>query len=82
MQGFPERRLHHYPLSADFSTDLGDSERPKWLADLLKSLKQEKVLVICRDKSTAMALEHYLHLQVGIRCASFHEDLSLIERDR
>ena len=29
-----------------------------------------------------MALEHYLHLQVGIRCASFHEDLSLLERDR
>ena len=82
VQGFPERRLHHYPLSADFSTDLSDSERPKWLAELLKSLKQEKVLVICRDKATAMTLEHYLHLQVGIRCASFHEDLSLIERDR
>jgi ATP-dependent helicase HepA len=82
VRGFPDRRLHHYPLSADFSTEPGDSERPKWLAELLKSLKQEKVLVICRDKSTAMALEHYLHLQVGIRCASFHEDLSLIERDR
>ena len=82
VRGFPDRHLHHYPLSADFSTEPGDSERPKWLAELLKSLKQEKVLVICRDKSTAMALEHYLHLQVGIRCASFHEDLSLIERDR
>ena len=82
VQGFPKRRLHHYTIPAELSTDIGDSERPKWLAKLLKSLKQEKVLVICRDKSTAMALEHYLHLQVGIRCASFHENLSLIERDR
>ena len=82
VQGFPTRHLHHYTIPAELNTDIGDSERPKWLAELLKSLKQEKVLVICRDKSTAMALEHYLHLQVGIRCASFHENLSLIERDR
>jgi ATP-dependent helicase HepA len=82
VQGFPKRRLHHYTIPAELNTDIGDSERPKWLAEVLKSLKQEKVLVICRDKFTAMALEHYLHLQVGIRCASFHEDLSLIERDR
>ena len=82
VQGFPKRHLHHHALPREYATDIGDSKRPKWLAELLKSLKYEKVLVICRDKSTAMALEHYLHLQVGIRCASFHEDLSLIERDR
>ncbi|MEC8633469.1 MAG: helicase-related protein [Pseudomonadota bacterium] len=82
VQGFPKRHLHHHALPKEYATDIGDSKRPKWLAELLKSLKYEKVLVICRDKSTAMALEHYLHLQVGIRCASFHEDLSLIERDR
>jgi ATP-dependent helicase HepA len=29
-----------------------------------------------------MALEHFLHLKAGVRCAAFHEDLSLIERDR
>ena len=61
---------------------VADSHRTKWLATLLKSLKSQKVLVICRDKATAMELEHYLHLQAGIRCASFHEDLSLLERDR
>ena len=82
VQGFPKRHLHHHALPREYATDIGDSKRPKWLAELLKSLKYEKALVICQDKSTAMALEHYLHLQVGIRCASFHEDLSLIERDR
>ena len=82
VKGFPQRCLHHYALPDEYDAEIGDSARPKWLAELLKSLKQEKVLVICRDKATAMAHEHFLHLQVGIRCASFHEDLSLIERDR
>ena len=82
VKGFPQRCLYHYALPAEYGVEISDSERPKWLATLLKSLKQQKVLVICRDKGTAMALEHYLHMQVGIRCASFHEDLSLIERDR
>lgn len=81
--GFPQRVLHQYQLPEDdTSGSIADSHRTKWLADLLKDLKSQKVLVICQDKTTAMALEHYLHLQAGIRCASFHEGLSLIERDR
>ena len=83
VSGFPTRVLHQYDLPEDdASLSVADSHRTKWLAELLKQLKSQKVLVICRDKTTAMALEHYLHLQAGIRCASFHEDLSLLERDR
>jgi ATP-dependent helicase HepA len=83
VSGFPTRILHQYDLPEDdASLSVADSHRTKWLAELLKQLKSQKVLVICRDKTTAMALEHYLHLQAGIRCASFHEDLSLLERDR
>ena len=81
--GFPQRILHQYDLPGDdASLSVADSHRTKWLATLLKNLKSQKVLVICRNKATAMELEHYLHLQAGIRCASFHEDLSLLERDR
>ena len=83
VSGFPQRILHQYELPQDdAAVSVADSQRTKWLATLLKSLKSQKVLVICRDKTTAMELEHYLHLQAGIRCASFHEDLSLLERDR
>ena len=83
VSGFPQRILHQYELPEDDAdVSVADSHRTKWLATLLKSLKSQKVLVICRDKTTAMELEHYLHLQAGIRCASFHEDLSLLERDR
>ena len=56
--------------------------RVKWLEDHLKSLRPEKALVICAHRDTAIALEHHLHLKAGVRCAAFHEDLSLIERDR
>ena len=53
-----------------------------WLQEKLKQLRPHKALVICADKYTAMALENYLHLKAGVRCAAFHEDLSLVERDR
>ena len=44
--------------------------------------KKEKVLLICSNKSTAIELENYLHLSLGIRSVAFHENLSIIERDR
>lgn len=56
--------------------------RVQWLQNKLKQLRPSKVLVICAHKSTAIALEHFLHLKGGVRCAAFHEDLSLVERDR
>ena len=56
--------------------------RVEWLETQLKNLRPKKVLVICAHKETAIALEHFLHLKAGVRCAAFHEDLSLIERDR
>ena len=56
--------------------------RVAWLQSHLKDLRPAKALVICAHKETAVALEHYLHLKAGVRCAAFHEGLSLIERDR
>lgn len=56
--------------------------RVKWLEQTLKDLRPAKVLVICASASTAVALEHRLHLRAGIRSAAFYEGLSIIERDR
>lgn len=56
--------------------------RVLWLQETLRALRPEKVLVICANKETALGLEHHLHLKAGVRCAAFHEALSLIERDR
>ncbi|MBA2653122.1 MAG: RNA polymerase-associated protein RapA [Tatlockia sp.] len=56
--------------------------RVSWLTNQLKALLPEKVLVICAKASTAMILEQHLKLREGIRSTSFHEGLSIIERDR
>ena len=56
--------------------------RVEHLIELLKKLGSEKVLVICAHAQTAIALEKYLQLRVGIRTAAFYEGLSIIERDR
>ena len=61
---------------------LTQDPRVRWLEQQLKTLRRQKVLVICTHANTATALEHHLQLRAGIRSAAFHEGLSLLERDR
>ncbi len=56
--------------------------RVDYLIELLKSLKKEKVLVICAHAQTAIDLEAALRIKEGIRAAVFHEGLSIFERDK
>lgn len=61
---------------------LAADPRVPWLEQQLHQLRPNKVLVITAHAETALALEHHLHLRAGVRCAAFHEGLSLVERDR
>ena len=72
---YPERHV-------DEAVWLAQDPRVSWLENKLRELRPEKVLVICAHRETALALEQHLHLRAGIRCAAFHEGLSLVERDR
>ena len=56
--------------------------RVPWIINLLKDLKNKKVLVICAHAQTALELEDLLKNKHAIRASVFHEDLSIIERDR
>ncbi len=56
--------------------------RVAWLIEQLRSLRKEKVLVICASAETALDLADALREQSGIHAALFHEGMSLIERDR
>lgn len=56
--------------------------RIEWLMDFLKHHRENKVLVICQQANTAIQLEQALREKEGIRCALFHENMSIIERDR
>lgn len=61
---------------------LANDPRVAWLEKKLVDLRPARVVVICARAETAMALERYLQLRAGIRSAAFHEQLSLVERDR
>jgi len=72
---YPER-------GSDNENWVNTDPRVAWLEQTLKTLRPEKVLVICAHADTAIALEHYLHLRAGIRSAAFYEGLTILERDR
>ncbi|HAU15628.1 MAG: RNA polymerase-associated protein RapA [Pseudomonadales bacterium] len=61
---------------------LAQDPRVEWLLETLKQNRGQKFLVICHHKDSACALQAHLHFKGGIQCSAFHEDLSLIERDR
>lgn len=56
--------------------------RIEWLITFLKNHREEKVLVICKQAETAIALEQVLREREAIRSAVFHEKMSIVERDK
>ena len=58
-----------------------DSRMP-WLAEKIFSLESKKVLLIASKKRTVLDIAESLRVKQGIHAAIFHEDLSLIERDK
>lgn len=56
--------------------------RVEWLLAFCKQHPNEKILLICALKNTAMELELFLRYRKGFKTAVFHEDMDLISRDR
>ncbi|MDH3325257.1 MAG: RNA polymerase-associated protein RapA [Gammaproteobacteria bacterium] len=56
--------------------------RVEYLVNLLNKYKSEKILVICASSHTAQDLESAIRIKTGKRVTAFHEELSIIERDR
>lgn len=76
LSGFPERKPHLYPLSNGLSPYV-------WLADLLRSLSEnEKVLLITSSPDAAVSVQEKLLAEIQVEAALFHEELSLLQRDR
>lgn len=79
----------HLPLADQlrpelaFGSDWIDLDpRVAWLSDWIKQNPKRKTLLICHSAQTAIDVEAYLNLRLGIRCAAFHEGMSLVNRDR
>ncbi|MCB0712923.1 MAG: DEAD/DEAH box helicase family protein [Ignavibacteriae bacterium] len=81
LSGFPERKAFLYPLNVENPKNRGKGEL-EWLVEKLKSLGEEKVLLICHSAERAEEIYQYLQLQTRLNSALFHEGLTLIQRDR
>jgi ATP-dependent helicase HepA len=75
LSGFPKRKAHLTPLAPA-------ADRLTWLVELLKSLKKQKVLLICASPDAAISLMEELQKTIKIPTAVFHERLTLLQRDR
>ena len=84
IKGFPERQVNLIPLEGTCSLegDLSGDPKVACLAQLCRSLKPEKILVICRSKQTAEAIVQGLEAHVSVDAARFDESMDLLTRDR
>ncbi|SHJ25078.1 ATP-dependent helicase HepA [Rubritalea squalenifaciens DSM 18772] len=77
LTGFPERQAHLVELDGDEF-----EEKISWLVGLLNELGDEKVLLICETKEMVEEISEALLTEVQVNVAHFHEELSLLQRDR
>ncbi len=75
----PEQNFQKKNHSA---TWLATDPRVHWLQQTLNELYPQKVLVIAAHASTALDLTHHLKAHTAIHATTFHEGLSIVERDR
>lgn len=86
--GFPRRIPHLEPLHGGSPTadeaphDYSDDPRIPWILDLLERVGEEKVLLICHSRSQVSAILSAIEDRAQLKVAAFHEELSLIQRDR
>ncbi len=72
-------------FSASASTplyDLAADARIVWLVELLSAPEPAKVLVLCRSAAKAQAIKAAVERRINVTTALFHEDLTLVQRDR
>ncbi len=73
--GFPDRIFE--PTVISESDGLID-----WLADKISEVTPEKMLLICKSVERVEQLNDALRTRFGIYAAVFHEEMSIVERDR
>lgn len=74
-------------LARSYTDKPAENPRFLWLQEFLTKLGEEKALVICANKEKVLEVQDFLEELAIIsgqssRIAVFHEDLSIIERDR
>lgn len=75
VSGFPRREYSFHPLTTA-------DEQINWLHKLAKDHSQEKMLVIMHSAQQVEETAAQLRIRFGRHCALFHEQMTLLERDR
>lgn len=66
----------------DFSYDYSQDPRIPWLLELTRKLENAKILLICHTKEKAAAIKNALLERANFKLALFHEDMTIVQRDR
>lgn len=83
-------------LEAELRRDLGEDKagkkegeanlvgdpRTDWLVELLGQPEPTKLLILCRSAAKAQGLKTAIEAKINVPIALFHEDLTLVQRDR
>jgi len=77
VEGFPQRHYEPHALQQD-----DDASLAEWLTEHIASVVPEKLLLICSTAERVSALHELLRSKHGIYAAAFHENMSIVERDR
>ncbi|PKH52604.1 RNA polymerase-associated protein RapA [Tenacibaculum sp. Bg11-29] len=56
--------------------------RVEWLLTTIKEIHPAKILLICKSKEKVLALEKALVKHANLKTAMFHEDLTIVQRDK
>ncbi len=80
LSGFPERQARLAPIEVGKTGPI--DAKVKWLVGLLKELREEKVLLICRTRELAEDIHARLQRELNVNAGLFHEGLTLLQRDR
>lgn len=67
-------------IEQDFEFD--KDPRVEWVLETMKSIYPEKILLICASKKKVLALESVISERIKMNVGVFHEDLTLVQRDR
>jgi ATP-dependent helicase HepA len=78
---FPKRNLERHPIQGSKVTETNEG-MIQWLAGFAKSHTQEKSLLICSSAKQVIEWERRLRDEFALKVVAFHEELSLLARDR
>ncbi len=78
LSGFPERKAHLVELEGEEPFEA----KVEWLINFLKQYPTEKILLICKTLDLVEDLTGALLDRIDMKIAQFHEELTLLQRDR